>query len=241
MIGSLFASGMDIRQIFIEIIIRLPAAILAICFHESAHAYVAYKCGDPTAKIMGRVSMNPRVHFDPLGIISMLAVGFGWARPVPINPNNFRHFRRDTALTALAGPVSNFILALISLFIYFVIYISASYNNVGYSSYFNTSDTFIRVISIVLRMVLAVATMNLSLMLFNLIPIPPLDGSKVLFAFLPTKAYDFILRYERYGFLILFALLMSGIIDKPLGIAFDSVFSLMIQLFYWFFGLFGLL
>lgn len=233
MLLSAIGSDMSITQIIIELIMRLPAVILAISFHEAAHGYIAYKCGDPTAKMMGRITMNPGAHFDLLGTVSMLFVGFGWAKPVGINPNNFKNARRDTALVALAGPVSNLIMAVFAMLIYFVVGIVADM--------FVLSDSAFKIIKIAMEMIQLIALMNVSLMMFNLLPIPPLDGSKVLFSFLPLKAYNFILTYERYGFLILFIVLMTGIIDVPLMRAMNWILSLLYKGCYALFSLIGLL
>lgn len=230
---SVLNSGMSFSQILVEIIIRIPAVILAISFHESAHAWMAYKCGDLTAKMMGRISMNPARHFDLLGMLSMLLVGFGWAKPVNINPRNFKKFRRDTALVALAGPVSNFIMAAAAMLVYFIIGVTVSFFTLG--------DVAYQIVEIAMRMIYMVGLLNVSLMVFNLVPVPPLDGSKVLFSFLPAKSFNFVLTYERYGFLILFILLMTGILDIPLSMVMNFVLNLLYDGYYWLFSIVGLL
>lgn len=233
MLLSIINSSTSFVQILIEVIIRLPAVMLAISFHEAAHGYIAYKCGDPTAKIMGRVSMNPFVHFDLIGAISMFLVGFGWAKPVGVNPNNLKNIRVDTALVAIAGPVSNFIMATLAMILnYILIVVFGQYLEVEVAG---------KIISIAQTMISLVVLMNISLMIFNLVPIPPLDGSKVLFAFLPAKCYNFILKYERYGFLILFVVLMTGIIDRPLNIAMSWVFGIINNGVYTLFSAIGLI
>lgn len=230
---SAITSQMSLSEILIEVIIRIPAVILAICCHESAHAWVAYKCGDPTAKMMGRISMNPARHFDLLGMLSMLLVGFGWAKPVGINPMNFRKMKRDTVLVSLAGPVSNLIMAAAAMLLYFIVGIVPSFFTLG--------DIGYKILGIAMQMIYMIGLLNVSLMVFNLIPIPPLDGSKVLTSFLPVKWYNFVLTYERYGFIILFVLLMTGLLDMPITIVMKFVLNLLYNGYYQLFSMIGLL
>lgn len=218
MLFSSILSGAGIREILLAVIIRIPAVLLAIAGHEAAHGWMAYKRGDATAKLMGRVTLNPAKHFDLLGTLSMLLVGFGWAKPVPFNPGNFKKFRLDTALVALAGPVSNFIMAAAALFVYFCI--------LAVLGLFTVTGAAEAVIGILLEMIWMICYMNISLGVFNLIPVPPLDGSKVLFSFLPAKAFRFVLNFERYGFIILFIILATGILDAPVGAVMNWVYGL---------------
>ncbi|MCG8618319.1 MAG: site-2 protease family protein [Desulfobacterales bacterium] len=165
----------------------------AIIFHELAHGYVAYRLGDPTAKLMGRLSLNPLKHLDPLGTLMLFLVGFGWAKPVPVNFRYIRDYRKGMILVSSAGIIMNMILAFIALFIY---------------SLLNPDQSGI------LALVLAVfAKINIVLAAFNLIPIPPLDGSKILSGFAPAGVQAALHRLERFGFLIVIALLYFGALD----------------------------
>lgn len=187
-----------------DALLMAAASLLCITVHETCHGLSAYWLGDDTAKRAGRLSLNPLRHLDPVGLIAMVLVHFGWAKPVPINPGKFRHLRRDTALTALAGPVSNVLLAWVALCLRnFVIGVEI------YGKYFALLDYF--------RLFLEyTAILSAGLAVFNIFPIPPLDGSKVLFSFLPDQAYRWILRYERYGFLLMVVLIWAGVLDAPL-------------------------
>ena len=224
---------MSFQDILLAIIVRIPAVLLAISGHEAAHGWMAYKRGDPTAKLLGRITLNPVKHFDLIGMLSMLLVGFGWAKPVPFNPRNFKKYRLDTALVALAGPISNFIMASVALFVYFACR--------AVLGFFLVSGAAAQIISILLEMILMICILNISLGVFNLIPIPPLDGSKVLFSFLPARAFNFILNYERYGFLILVIVLFTGILDVPINMLMNWVYQLLYNVVIWPFTLLGLL
>ena len=177
-----------------EIIIRSIAVLVAIIPHEMAHGFAAYLCGDETAKNDGRLSLNPLHHPDPIGTICLIFFKFGWAKPVMINPNNFRDRKKGTFFVAIAGVLTNFILAIISVIILKHIHL----------------NEFMQ------ELLLNIFWFNIILGVFNLIPIPPLDGSKILFSFLPLKYEYYLIKYERYGYIILLLLIMSSTLDKIL-------------------------
>ena len=187
----------------------LPCILIILPVHEVAHGYVAYRLGDPTARNFGRLTLNPLKHFDPLGVICMLFVGFGWARPVPVNTRYFKKPRRDMALVALAGPVSNLIMGFIGLLLYCIV--AAVFGGVGNMPAFSVS-----LVSSLLEFLYIFTTLNISLAVFNLLPIPPLDGSRLLMHFLPPKAHMWVVQHERYITLIVFVLLIANILDVPL-------------------------
>ena len=198
---------------------RRPAAVfLCLTVHETCHGLAALALGDPTAKSMHRLSLNPLRHIDWLGLALMFAAGFGWAKPVPVNPNYFRKPKQGMAITALAGPVSNFLLAILFLGIGKVIYLYAPYSD-GMNVLFSWC-------------LYTVAPMSVGMGLFNLIPFPPLDGSKVLAVFLPDGAYGKLMRYERCGILILLALSWLGLGGNALGNAIYSVYAALFHIFF---------
>ena len=216
-----------------QILLSLPIVLIALSFHELAHGFVAMKLGDNTAKNLGRLTMNPLKHIDIIGFISMVLFHFGWAKPVPIQSRNFRKPRRDMALTGLAGPVSNIILAIISVLLLRLVMLImgvAMPNEInlcikalflGSFSSISASVPFI-IMSIISFMLYLGVILNLSLALFNLIPIPPLDGSRIFYVFLPANLYFGIMKYEQYISMAMFLLLMfTDIVTYPLSIAID--------------------
>ena len=188
---SQLAQGVDWSSMG-QMILRIAAVLLCLVIHEVSHGLAAYHLGDPTAKQSHRLSLNPLRHLDPFGLIMMIAVGFGWAKPVPVNPNYFRKPKQGMAVTALAGPVSNLLLTVLFLGIGKVIYLYAPYS-AGMNVFFEWC-------------LFTVAPMSVGMGLFNLIPIPPLDGSKVLAMFLPNSVYEKLMRYEYYGLMLLLIL-----------------------------------
>ncbi len=195
----------------LSMVTRLAAVLLCLTVHESCHGLAAYALGDPTARREHRLSLNPLRHIDWFGLLMMFVAGFGWAKPVPVNPNYFKKPRQGMALTALAGPVSNFLLALLMLLAARIFCDVAAYSEANQR---------------ILDFLLMVALLSIGLGLFNLLPIPPLDGSKVLFAVLPDGAYNQLMRYERYGMLLLFALVFFDVGSSAFSAAIEWVFEL---------------
>lgn len=196
-----------------EILLRLPIIFIAITVHEYAHGYAALKMGDPTAKLSGRLSMNPLAHMDIVGALSMLIFGFGWARPVPINPNNFKNHKKGTVVVSLAGPISNLFLAFLGSVLYGI------FRRIGFG---NFSSQFSEIFYGLLAQLIL---LNVCFGIFNLVPFPPLDGAKIVGAFLPYKTYFRIMQYERYAFPILIVLMYLGIFDKILGVLITPIVS----------------
>lgn len=207
---------MDVASL-LDAAARAAAVLLCLTVHELCHGLAALSLGDPTAKSMDRLSLNPLRHIDWLGLLMMFTVGFGWAKPVPVDPRYFKNPKKGMALTALAGPASNFMLAFSLILISKGIYLYADYTPV-----WNAIYNFLHLTAI----------LSIGLGLFNLLPIPPLDGAKVLGGLLPDRTYFALMRYERYGMLLLllmsFADVGSGVINR--GIA--AVYGVMINLVY---------
>ncbi len=209
-------------------LLSLPVVLMALSVHESAHGYAAYKLGDPTARNFGRITLNPIKHFDLVGFLCMVLAHFGWAKPVPVNARNFRNPRRDMALTGAAGPLSNLLLAIIHLLVLRIsmIFITKAYMTeaVSFSYAFMTDAAFtgsigFTVTALIVYLLNLGVVMNVVLAIFNLIPIPPFDGSRIFYVFLPPKWYFGIMKYERFIMIGFFVVLLSGILDRPLAIA----------------------
>lgn len=187
-------------------LIRALVMLVAIPVHEAAHALVSAKLGDPTAKNAGRLTLNPLAHFDLLGAVCMIFTGIGWAKPVGVNPGRFKNPKAGMAISAAAGPVSNILLAFIAVLFYKL-------------AFYCTPQT--AVWEFVLTFLSYMASINITLAVFNLLPVPPFDGSRLATAFLPQRLYFKIMQYERYIFMVVFLLLMLGFLDTPLRVLND--------------------
>ena len=202
-------NGLDWSYL-LNIVLSVVPALLCITFHEVSHGLVAYRLGDPTAKDAGRLTLNPLKHIDMMGLLMMVVFKFGWAKPVPVNMMRFRNPKRGMALAALAGPASNVLLALVFLFLYGLLY-RALYS-----------------VQFLLDMIWLTAYISLALAIFNIIPVSPLDGSKVLFALLPD------------GMILLLVLVATGVLGKPLTTVTEAVFDKLFVFAEWGYELIGI-
>lgn len=191
-----------------QLIILAPPLLLALTLHEFAHGWVAYKLGDPTAKDLGRLTLNPLAHLDPIGTIAFFFIKFGWAKPVPVNPRYFKNPRKDMLWVALAGPMTNLALAIVSAIITKTLWAIAP-------DLPNNSITS-GIIVPLNGMLMASVWINLVLCVFNFLPIPPLDGSKILMGLLPIKIAIEYQKIEKYGFIILIILAFSGVLSTAI-------------------------
>lgn len=201
-----------------NLIYTIPAVLIAIVLHEWAHGFISYKLGDPSPKAEGRLSLNPLKHLDPVGTLCLLFFRFGWAKPVQVNPNYYKDRKMGMMWTALAGPIMNFIISFLTILIVIIIlklFPNFILTDLGYYVY---------------NVLLVTSFLSISLGVFNLIPIPPLDGSKILFAILPEDMYFAYMKYERYGMILLVILLYSGVFSMILSPLTTGIYNGMITL-----------
>lgn len=202
MLFDLIRGNHSMIEILAGVFASLFVVFCTLPFHEYAHAFVATKLGDQTARLSGRLSLNPMRHIDPLGALMIVLVGFGYAKPVPVNPRNFKNPKVGMALTALAGPGANLLMAIVFLLLKNIILL------------FPTSNPIVLALA---YFFIFAASINIGLAVFNLLPIPPLDGSRILQLIIPSKYYFKFLQYERYVVIVVFVLLLTGILSRPLG------------------------
>lgn len=201
-----------------NLLYTIPAVLIAIVLHEWAHGFISYKLGDPSPKAEGRLSLNPLKHLDPVGTLCLLFFRFGWAKPVQVNPNYYKDRKMGMMWTALAGPIMNFIISFMTILIVIIIlklFPNFILTDLGYYVY---------------NVLLVTSFLSISLGVFNLIPIPPLDGSKILFAILPEDMYFAYMKYERYGMILLVILLYSGVFSMILSPLTTGIYNGMITL-----------
>lgn len=216
-IGSLINNP---TAFLMQVLYSLPGILVALSFHEWGHAYAAFRCGDPTARNLGRMTVNPLRHLDPIGFISLLIFRFGWAKPVPVNPRNFKNYRRDDIIVSVAGVTVNCLLGIVGMLVFCILLV------------LNVNS------AVVYQMLVSFIYINFALLVFNLIPVPPLDGSHVLENLLIRKVgpkpFMFL---SQYGYLILLALMITGVISTILQTAVGWILNGLAQLFGAIFGL----
>ncbi len=209
-IRSLLAGRpVDLVSVLVQVLAVLFVIFCILPLHECAHGWMASKLGDDTARVNGRITLNPLASIDPFGALCILLFGFGWAKAVPVNPHNFRNPKRDMALTALAGPVSNLLAALAGALLQNVLFVIPGIPN-GLLLWISVFFSYY-------------ISINVMLAVFNLIPLPPLDGSRVLGAFLSYRALQAYYRYQQYIMIGLVVLLFSGLLDYPLSFLANAV------------------
>ena len=196
------------------LIVNAVITLIALTGHELGHAWVSTKLGDPTPRMEGRLTINPLAHLDIVGTILMILTGFGWAKPVGINPAYYKDRKKGTALTAAAGPLSNLIMSFAVLLLYYIYAVIAIKTGFAIGS-----------IALISSLVSTFVVRNLCFIVFNLIPIPPLDGSKVLGIFLPDRYYYTMLRYERHCMILIMVLSLMGVFGNVIGTGVNIIFS----------------
>ena len=216
----------ELKMVLIRLVLTLPIVLFSLSVHEVSHGFIANKLGDHTARNLGRLTLNPIKHLDPIGFACMVLFGYGWAKPVPVNTRYFKKPRRDMALTAAAGPLSNIALAFV--FVIFDVTNGIIIKNVPMNQ---TVFNFVYILGIFFYLG---ASMNVYLAVFNLLPVPPFDGSRIFYIFLPTKFYFGIMKYERFIMIGVLVLFYIGVLDVPISFVSNLILNGM-------YGLLGLL
>lgn len=208
------------NETILDYLIKALVLFTAVPVHECAHAWVAEKMGDDMGRKQGRITLNPFAHLTLWGSLMMILVGFGWGKPVMVDSRNFKNPKKGMVLTSLAGPASNFIMAFLSMIVYKVL---------AFLSFAKDSST----LDMLATVFVYITLINISLAVFNFLPIPPLDGSKIFNAILPEKWYFTIMKYENFIFIALIILVYSGLLDTPLSFLQDKVIDVMLFLTGW--------
>ena len=203
MLLDIFRGNADGFSLLVTFFSRLFVIFCTMPIHEYAHAYIATKLGDQTPRLSGRLTLNPMAHISPLGAIMIFLCGFGYAKPVNVNPRNFKDPKKGMALTAIAGPISNLLMGFVFIFFSTLI--------------FNIAKTESLMIYAIYNFLTFAGVVNVNLAVFNLLPIPPLDGSRILQLLIPAKHYYKFMQYERYVVLVVFLLIMTGVLSTPLS------------------------
>ena len=214
MLFDIFRGDYDFLELMIGLFSRLFVVFCTMPIHEYAHALIATKLGDETPRLSGRLTLNPFAHIDLLGALMIFLCGFGYAKPVSVNPRNFKDPKKGMAITAIAGPTSNLIMG------FFFVFLTVLVQNVFYKAN-------LMIVYPVISFLYFAAAINVNLAVFNLLPIPPLDGSRILQLLIPAKHYYKFLQYERYVVIVVFILILSGVLSTPLSI----ISSLFLDLF----------
>ncbi len=216
MAGNRVLSGGSIGDWIYDTLISLPGIILALTFHEAAHGYASYLLGDPTPKIQGRLSLNPAHHIDPLGFLTLLLFGFGWGEPVQIDPRYYKHRRRDEFIVSIAGVATNLVLAVIASFV-----IKALLGAM-------TESFYVGIGGVLLDILVYAFSINIVLMAFNLLPVPPLDGFGILTQIFDLRKYEWYWKFHQHGFAILMLLIVFDITDMVIGPVSSFFFNLLL-------------
>ena len=250
MLIQAFSGGFDFRAFIIQLLLSIPPFILALSMHEAAHAWVAYRCGAPTARYLGRLTLNPFAHIDPIGFAMLFIVGFGWAKPVPVNPNNFRNYRKDNIKVSLAGITANLLMFVVGCILmysmvafaistipqtawrgnFFTVLVDGTRYGISTSQAFQMAsgmgDYLIgpylgSIVGYLYQMIVIFTTINLVLGVFNLLPVPPLDGYHVFNDLLLRRQLFAPQQAAMVGQFVLIALILTGVLGRVLGAVYD--------------------